>query len=673
MRVAYFEKERRELVGLNYAEPVRSPLSAASPEALGYSHYFAELIDEWAADADADERLFRLACSALDALVGGTPVDALARYFECWLLRLQGVYPPDLVALARRAGVSSTATRQVAPREVASLGASRPRAARDRAETSEADSVAPRKGAAVGSRDERAAATRNVTFQDLILKLQQFWASQGCLIQQPLDLEVGAGTSHPETLLRVLGPTPWNVAYVQPSRRPDDGRFGQNPNRLFKHHQMQVILKPSPDEVQQIYLDSLEACGINPRQHDIRFEEDNWESPTLGAWGIGWQVMLDGTEITQFTYFQQVGGIDLAPISCEITYGLERIAMFLQKVDNVFDLEWGGGEKYGEVRLREEVEQSKYAFNQDTGIDRERLLRRSTAISSTRTTSLASELLKGGLMLPALEHCLKCSHLFNLLDSSGSVGVTERMAYILRVRQLALAICKAYVGNEESAASRRSGTEERAASNGSRTAPRNRHRRDPGQLAARADDAARHGARGEAEGSAAADRRADRDLQHAAPPDRARRQDRRAADRSRRAGDRAAGLGGIRRGRQADAGRRRLRKKQGVDRGSDRARQDAEGRIHRRAQASARQGRGRCAARGADRRAARHVVSEADAMGRDARRRQGRAAVRPADSLDPVSLRRPRRAVHDRAARRSRRARACRRSAPARSPTAIAS
>ena len=213
-----------------------------------------------------------------------------------------------------------------------------------------------------------------MTFQDLILKLQHFWASQGCLIQQPLDVEVGAGTSHPETLLRVLGPTPWNVAYIQPSRRPDDGRFGQNPNRLFKHHQLQVILKPSPDEVQQIYLDSLEAVGINPRQHDIRFEEDNWESPTLGAWGIGWQVMLDGTEITQFTYFQQVGGIDLSPISCEITYGMERIAMFLQKVDNVFDMEWGGGKTYGDVRMREEVEQSKYAFNQQTGIDPRALL-----------------------------------------------------------------------------------------------------------------------------------------------------------------------------------------------------------------------------------------------------------------------------------------------------------
>jgi len=287
-----------------------------------------------------------------------------------------------------------------------------------------------------------------VTLQDLILKLSAFWASRGCLIQQGLDLEVGAGTSHPETLLRVLGPRPWSVAYVQPSRRPDDGRFGQNPNRLFKHLQMQVILKPAPDEVQQTYLDSLEACGINPRQHDIRFEEDNWESPTLGAWGIGWQVMLDGQEITQFTYFQQVGGVDLAPVSAEITYGLERIAMFLQKSDNVFDLEWASGVKYREVRLREEIEQSKYAFNQDTGID--------VTVFSTFHRDLfdkyyefGERLLQGGLLMPALEYCLKCSHMFNLLDSSGSIGVSERTAYVLRVRHLAVAICKQYAAEED--------------------------------------------------------------------------------------------------------------------------------------------------------------------------------------------------------------------------------
>jgi glycyl-tRNA synthetase alpha chain len=290
-----------------------------------------------------------------------------------------------------------------------------------------------------------------VTLQDLILKLSAFWASRGCLIQQPLDLEVGAGTSHPETLFRVLGPRPWNVAYVQPTRRPDDGRFGQNPNRLFKHLQMQVILKPAPDEVQQTYLDSLEACGINPRQHDIRFEEDNWESPTLGAWGIGWQVMLDGQEITQFTYIQQVGGLDLAPVSAEITYGLERIAMFLQKADNVFDVEWAPGVKYREVRLREEIEQSRYAFNKDTGIDA------ATFAAFHRDQfdknhEFAGLLLKGGLLLPALEHCLKCSHMFNLLDSSGSIGVSERTAYVLRVRQLAVSICKQYAAEEEAVA-----------------------------------------------------------------------------------------------------------------------------------------------------------------------------------------------------------------------------
>jgi glycyl-tRNA synthetase alpha chain len=298
-----------------------------------------------------------------------------------------------------------------------------------------------------------------VTLQDLILKLSAYWASHGCLIQQPLDLEVGAGTSHPETLLRVLGPRPWSVAYVQPSRRPDDGRFGQNPNRLLKHLQMQVILKPAPDEVQQLYLDSLEACGINPRQHDIRFEEDNWESPTLGAWGIGWQVMLDGQEITQFTYFQQVGGVDLAPVSAEITYGLERIAMFLQKSDNVFDLEWAHGVRYREVRLREEIEQSKYAFNQDTGIDAADFAAFHRD-QFDKCYAFGEKLLKGGLLLPALEYGLKCSHVFNLLDSSGSIGVTERTAYILRVRQLAVAICQRYAAEEEAVAAAERAKEE---------------------------------------------------------------------------------------------------------------------------------------------------------------------------------------------------------------------
>jgi glycyl-tRNA synthetase alpha chain len=247
---------------------------------------------------------------------------------------------------------------------------------------------------------------------------------------------------HPETFLRVLGEAPWNVAYVQPSRRPVDGRFGQNPNRLFKHHQFQVILKPAPDDVQDLYLQSLEACGIDLRAHDVRFEEDNWESPTLGAWGIGWQVLYDGLEITQFTYFQQAGGQDLLPISVELTYGLERLAMALQGVDNVYDLQWAPGVAYREVRLRDEVEQSKYAFGRVAMADGEFAAFHRDLFN--RYYDFARTLLDSGLVLPALEHCLKCSHLFNVLDSSGSIGVTERTAYILRVRQLAVAIARAW-------------------------------------------------------------------------------------------------------------------------------------------------------------------------------------------------------------------------------------
>jgi len=286
-----------------------------------------------------------------------------------------------------------------------------------------------------------------VTLQQLIFKLSEFWASHGCLLQQPLDIEMGAGTMHPETFLRVLGPTPWNVAYVQPSRRPADGRFGENPNRLFKHHQFQVILKPAPDEVQQLYLQSLEACGIDLRAHDVRFEEDNWESPTLGAWGIGWQVLFDGQEITQFTYFQQAGGIDLSPIAVELTYGLERFAMALQDVDNVFDLQWGPDVTYRDVRHRDEVEQSKYAFGQ-IDLPAAELNRIHRELFESYY-GLGQTLLRSGLVLPALDYCLKCSHMFNLLDSSGGIGVTERTAYILRVRQLAVAIAKKWAGVDD--------------------------------------------------------------------------------------------------------------------------------------------------------------------------------------------------------------------------------
>jgi glycyl-tRNA synthetase alpha chain len=285
-----------------------------------------------------------------------------------------------------------------------------------------------------------------VTLQQLILKLSEFWASRGCLLQQPLDIEMGAGTMHPETFLRVLGPAHWNVAYVQPSRRPADGRFGENPNRLFKHQQFQVILKPAPDDVQQLYLQSLEACGIDMRAHDVRFEEDNWESPTLGAWGIGWQVLFDGQEITQFTYFQQAGGIDLSPISVELTYGIERFAMALQDVDDVYDLEWGAGVKYRDVRHRDEVEQSRAAFGQ---IEMEAgTLHAMYRNLFEQYGELSRSMLGSGLVLPALDYCLKCSHMFNLLDASGGIGVTERMAYILRVRQMAVAIAKAWVGED---------------------------------------------------------------------------------------------------------------------------------------------------------------------------------------------------------------------------------
>ena len=283
-----------------------------------------------------------------------------------------------------------------------------------------------------------------MTFQQLIFKLSEFWATRGCLLQQPLDIEMGAGTMHPETFLRVLGPEHWSVAYVQPSRRPADGRFGENPNRLFKHHQFQVILKPAPDEVQQLYLESLEACGIDLRAHDVRFEEDNWESPTLGAWGIGWQVLFDGQEITQFTYFQQAGGIDLAPISVELTYGIERFAMALQDVDNVFDLEWAPGVTYRDVRHRDEVEQSKYAFGH-VAMPKDQLNALHRDLFD-KYYLLAQTLLASDLALPALDYCLKCSHMFNLLDASGGLGVTERTAYILRVRQLAVAIAKHWVG-----------------------------------------------------------------------------------------------------------------------------------------------------------------------------------------------------------------------------------
>jgi glycyl-tRNA synthetase alpha chain len=305
------------------------------------------------------------------------------------------------------------------------------------------------------------------TFQELILRLQTFWAERGCVLQQPYDVEVGAGTMAPETFLRVLGPQPYKVAYVQPSRRPADGRYGENPNRLFKHMQLQVILKPPPENVQELYLESLGAIGIDLRQHDIKFEEDNWEAPTLSAWGVGWQVMLDGLEITQFTYFQQCGGVDLNPISAELTYGLERITAFLQDVDSIYDIVWardpesGRVVKYGDVRLADEQQFSAYNFE---AADVEKawkhfelyeaeckaLLQRHGALLKDKAAGdgIPREKVRFPL-LAAYDLCLKCSHLFNILDARGAISVTERVGVIARVRALAVGIAKAWVDQQK--------------------------------------------------------------------------------------------------------------------------------------------------------------------------------------------------------------------------------
>jgi glycyl-tRNA synthetase alpha chain len=278
--------------------------------------------------------------------------------------------------------------------------------------------------------------------QDVMLELSKFWTERGCVLQQPYDLEVGAGTFHPATFLGVLGPEPWNVAYIQPSRRPADGRYGQNPNRLHRHHQFQVIMKPSPDDIQDIYLRSLERLGIRMEEHDIRFVEDDWESPTLGAWGLGWEVWLDGMEVTQFTYFQQTGGFDLKPISVELTYGIERIAMYLQNVDNVYSLKWNDTTTYGAIQLRGEEEHSYYNF-EDADVGMLLKLFEMYEEESKRVIQL-------NRVLPAYELCLKCSHIFNLLDARGAVGVNERTHYIHRVRNLAQACARCYLGVEES-------------------------------------------------------------------------------------------------------------------------------------------------------------------------------------------------------------------------------
>jgi len=278
-------------------------------------------------------------------------------------------------------------------------------------------------------------------FQNVILELHKFWARKGCVMVQPYDMEVGAGTFHPTTLLKALGPEPWKVAYVQPSRRPSDGRYGDNPNRLQHYYQYQVILKPSPLDVQKQYLQSLEVLGLDPLDHDIRFVEDDWESPTLGASGLGWEVWLDGMEITQFTYFQMAGSIELHPISVELTYGLERIAMYLQGVDNVYDLQWNADIQYGDVHHQQEVEQSTYNFEKADVPALFDLFKKYEAESMRQ--------IEDGLVLPTYEYCLKCSHTFNLLDARGAISVTERTGYIARIRNLARMSAEAYLKQRE--------------------------------------------------------------------------------------------------------------------------------------------------------------------------------------------------------------------------------
>ena len=295
----------------------------------------------------------------------------------------------------------------------------------------------------------RAKADPETCFQRLILRLQDYWAAQGCVILQPYDMEVGAGTFHPATTLRTLGPGVWNCAYVQPSRRPTDGRYGENPNRLQHYYQFQVLMKPSPPDSQDLYLGSLEAIGLDPMAHDIRFVEDDWESPTLGAWGLGWEVWCDGMEVTQFTYFQQVGGIDCDPVSVELTYGLERLAMYIQGVESVYDLDWDGvpkdrgGKTYRDIFLQAEREFSAFNFELATTDVLVRHFRDAEAE--------CAKLLEGDLALPAYDQCMKASHLFNLLDARGVISVTERQAYIGRVRALAKGCCEAWVESQQPA------------------------------------------------------------------------------------------------------------------------------------------------------------------------------------------------------------------------------
>ena len=283
--------------------------------------------------------------------------------------------------------------------------------------------------------------TKKLALQDIILTLQQFWAKQGCMLMQSYDTEKGAGTMSPYTFLRAIGPEPWNVAYVEPSRRPADGRYGDNPNRLYQHHQLQVLMKPSPSNIQELYLDSLRALGIEPKEHDIRFVEDNWENPSMGCAGVGWEVWLDGMEITQFTYFQQVGGLEVKPVAAEVTYGLERLSSYIQDVDSVYDLEWADGVKYGDIFKEPEYEHSKYSFEES---NQEMLLNLFDTFETEAKKQLAN-----GLVHPAYDYILKCSHTFNLLDARGAVSVTERAGYLSRIRNMAKSVAKVFVAERK--------------------------------------------------------------------------------------------------------------------------------------------------------------------------------------------------------------------------------
>ncbi|KRM96367.1 glycyl-tRNA synthetase subunit alpha [Liquorilactobacillus aquaticus DSM 21051] len=283
--------------------------------------------------------------------------------------------------------------------------------------------------------------SEKLSLQDIILTLQHFWSKQGCMLMQSYDTEKGAGTMSPYTFLRAIGPEPWNAAYVEPSRRPADGRYGENPNRLYQHHQFQVIMKPSPANIQDLYLDSLRALGIDPNEHDIRFVEDNWENPSMGCAGVGWEVWLDGMEITQFTYFQQVGGLEVKPVASEVTYGLERLSSYIQDVNSVFDLEWAAGVKYGDIFGEPEYEHSKYSFEES---NQEMLFNLFDTYEQE-----AKKQIKNGLVHPAYDYVLKCSHTFNLLDARGAVSVTERAGYLARIRNMAKSVAKVFVAERK--------------------------------------------------------------------------------------------------------------------------------------------------------------------------------------------------------------------------------